>query len=145
MSSKQSLKYSVPLGSVLSPLFHTIYTTPLGNIFSSHPLATHLIYADDTQIYLCLSQSYPACALGQLSTCPNSVRSWVDSNLLKLNPDQTTFLLFGTRVQRNSLPNFFPTLLLGVGHTIRYTSLEKIIRQGITCRMIFSSWGERQR
>lgn len=113
VSSKQSLKYGVPQGSVLGPLLFTMYTTPLGNIFSSHPLVSHHIYADDTQVYIGLSQRDPACALGQLSSCLNSVRSWMDSNLLKLNPDKTELLLFGTRVQRNKLTNFFPTLLFG--------------------------------
>ena len=49
-----------------------------------------------------------------ITGCPRSVRSWMDSNLLKLNPDhKTEFLLFRTRVRRNKLSNFFPTLMFG--------------------------------
>lgn len=50
--------------------------------------------------------------LGQLSTCLESVKNMMDSSILKLNPDNIEFLLFGTSKQRSKITIMFPTSLL---------------------------------
>ena len=48
--------YGVSQSSVLEPLLFTLYTTPLiSSVISRHNICHHL-YADDTQIILCLSR-----------------------------------------------------------------------------------------
>ena len=53
-SKSYPMKWGVPQGSVLGTLLFIRYISPIENIIDSHGLYGH-IYADDTQIYICLS------------------------------------------------------------------------------------------
>ena len=96
-SSEQSLDSGVPQGSVLGPILFTAYTTPLGDVIRQHNLQYHL-YADDTQLYITFSPGTPAQAstIDHLNNCLKDVRSWMQSNLLKLNDSKTEVIIFGT-------------------------------------------------
>lgn len=113
MSDKQPLRYGVPQGSVLGPLLFTMYMTPLADIFHSFPLVCHHIYADDTQVYIGFSSKNAIEALEQLTTCLSHVQLWMADNLLKLNPDKTEFILFGTKTQRESISHLLPLTVMG--------------------------------
>ena len=49
-SALAALNFGVPLGSVLGPILFVIYTHPISEIVSYHPLSHHS-FSDDNQLY----------------------------------------------------------------------------------------------
>ena len=63
-------------------------------------------YADDQQNYCAFSSKVPDSkdlCLGQLESCPSDVRTWMQTNLFKLNDSKTEFLLLGSQHQLSSV------------------------------------------
>ena len=52
-------------------------------------------YADDTQVYVHLSQENTSAAIEQFNRCLNDVKDWMSTTKLKLTPDKTELILFG--------------------------------------------------
>ena len=50
-SQSFDIKYGVPQGTVLGPLFFTLYSTPVADIIIKHEL-NFMIHSDDTRLYL---------------------------------------------------------------------------------------------
>ena len=56
LSCPQDLHFGVPQGSVLGPFLFCLYTTSISQMINTHDDSHHM-YADDTQVYIELSQS----------------------------------------------------------------------------------------
>ena len=87
--------FGVPQGSILGSILFTLYISPIANIVQCHNISYHT-YADDTQLYLSFpSQDYVcmADAKSSLELCVNDIKTWMQSNFLKLNDDKTELLL----------------------------------------------------
>ena len=103
----------MPQGSVLGSILFSLYTTPLSKVIQNHPGISFQFYADDTQLYVHLTHKNVASALDKLSHCLENVKRWLCTNKLKLNPDKTEFIVFGSKSQREKLNQSFPVNILG--------------------------------
>ena len=56
LSCPHDLHFGVPQGSVLGPFLFCLYTMSISKIITTHDVSHHM-YADDTQVYIELSQS----------------------------------------------------------------------------------------
>ena len=112
-SNKSDLECGVPQGSVLGPILFSLYTAPLSKIISAFTAIKHLLYADDTQVYISLTPATARNTISELQQCLSSVQSWMACNKLKLNPAKIEFIVFGTDSQHAELASFFPTDILG--------------------------------
>jgi len=112
-SDPKPLVYGVPQGSVLGPLIFILFTYPLSVLISGFCNISHQLYADDTQIYIALTPDNAPTAIPELQSCLTAVQKWMFVNKLKLNPDKTEFIVFGTPLHRSQLSHLFPVELLG--------------------------------
>ena len=94
-------------------LLFSLYTTPLSKVIQNHPGISFQFYADDTQLYVHLTHKNAASALDKLSRCLEDIKRWLSTNKLKLNPDKTESIVFGSKSQREKLYHSFPVNILG--------------------------------
>ena len=105
--------YGFPQGSVLGSLLFSLYTTPLSKIIRLHPDIKFHFYADDTQLYIHLSNENASATLAKLNACLHDVQRWMSLSKLKLNPQKTEFIVFGSKAQHQKISSHFPVSILG--------------------------------
>jgi hypothetical protein len=105
------IPWRVPQGSVLGPILFVPYTKPLASIIKRHSVTPHS-FSDDSQ----LQRSAPPNEIPQLfasmQDCISDVRSWVNSNQLKVNEDKTEVIIVSS-VQMSQRLNIRDTMEVG--------------------------------
>ena len=109
----KKLLFGVPQGSVLGPLLCSLYTSPLSTLIGKHKGVNFHFYAYDSQLYVHLLHMNASAAFDKLNRCLQDVKEWMSASKLKLNPDKTEFILFGSKKQRERLNVCFPIDILG--------------------------------
>ena len=87
----------VPQGPILDPLLFSLCTTPLISIIGRHKIVIYHFYADETQLYIHLSNKNSSSSFDILNRYLHDVKEWMSANKVKLNPDKTEFIVFGTK------------------------------------------------
>lgn len=98
------LSFGVPQGSVLGPVIFTMYTQPLANILKHHEMKYHF-YADDCQLYKSAVSEKLSESITSTKLCILDIKTWMDSNKLKLNEMKTEIILCGNPRITKDLPN----------------------------------------
>ena len=95
-STIRNLLCGVSQGSVLAPIFGSMYTAPLADIIRQHGLNVYF-YTDDTQIYLSFNPKAagePMHSLSRVQSCISDITNWMTSNkLMLINSDKTELLV----------------------------------------------------
>ena len=95
LSDVCKLLFGIPQGSVLGPLLFSLYTTPPSLIISKHKEIKFHFYADDSQVYIDVSQKNASAAFEKLNRCLDDIKEWMSTSKLKFNPNKIEFIIFG--------------------------------------------------
>ena len=96
VSSKHTLKYGVPQGSLLGPMLFSLYVAPLEDVIAQHGCKT-VIFADDTQLYISCESSD---SVSIIEKCVDEIGKWMAVNFLSLNESKTELVCFESRFKR---------------------------------------------
>src|SRR5208282_2711211 len=85
----------VPQGSALGPYLFSLYIAPLSNVIRSFDINHHQ-YADDTQLYITVSNDDVLERVCQLESCIIAVHKWLSHNWLSLNLTKSDVIQFNS-------------------------------------------------
>ena len=102
-SPSSPLSCGVPQSSVLGPVLSNLYTTHLSSL--SSVVFSHLLYADDTQLFTSFVPKNVSSAINNLQSTITLISSWMSCNYLTLNPSKTEFILIGLPQQTSKIVN----------------------------------------
>ena len=95
-SPSHNVNTGVPQGSVLCPLSFTMYTSLLEDLITLYGVSC-MVYADDIQLYVPMTEEQRPDVIQRLESCLAHVKSWSTANKLKLNDDKTEVIHINSR------------------------------------------------
>ena len=93
------MKYGVPQGSILGPLFFIIYVNDLLSLFDQNTIQI-LLYADDTVVYFADREPHVACRT--VENALDRIYKWCSLNKLTINIKKTKHMLVSPRSMRDT-------------------------------------------
>ena len=96
VSNPRELVYGVPQGSVMGAPLFTFYSAPISDVIKSHNI-NHIMYADDTQLYLLFHPSEREAAINKIEKCITDIKTWAVANKLQFNDKKTEVLHITSR------------------------------------------------
>ena len=93
ISDPMRLSFGVPQGSILGPIFFSLYIPDIKKIAHSYNLDIHF-YADDVQLYLKCNNNTD---FTDLIKCLEEIQVWTNNNYLKLNQQKTKILALSSK------------------------------------------------
>ena len=137
-SEEKSLSFSVPQGSCNGPLYFVLFCSTITDVISEN--IQMFAFADDHETHKPCKPIALNNTLEQLSNCIARIKTWMDENRLKMKPDKTEFIVFGSR---KSLPKCNNTTSIEIidqtisrSSTVRY--LGAFLDQNLTLDMHFN-------
>ena len=91
-SDQTVLCCGVPQGFAPGPILFILYTQSLTSVIFKHPVS-HMLYADDTQVYKSFDLDDCLSSILCVEKCVSDVKAWMTSNKHKMNEDKTEVLL----------------------------------------------------
>ena len=127
---------SIKIGSALSDLCKLLFGVP--QMFCPSPFVVHkgikfYFYSNNTHVYVHLSQKNTCATFEQLNRCLDDLNKWVSTNKIKLIPDKSEFIIFGSKRQRDKLKGCFDIL----GSPLRPVESVKNLSMIFPCLNIF--------
>ena len=102
ISSKKSVDYGVPQGSILGPLLFTIFVNDMSTLAVDCELVQ---YADDSQFIFTGSPANIRAIIEKAERTLKNVKHYFNINGLKVNPDKTQAMFLGSRQYLAKIPN----------------------------------------
>ena len=99
-SAPRSLGFSVPQGSCAGPVLYLAYASTMQEIVSDS--ISLYGYADDHALknsFKASDRKSESESIRNIEKCMVQIKSWMDSNRLKMNSTKTEFILFGHKTQ----------------------------------------------
>ena len=90
----------------------SLYTNPNSSVIHSHSSINYHFYTDDTLLYILLLPANFSHSIQKLENCLNDIQNLMFTNISKLDPDKTEFILTGSKKNKQLLPHF-PIKILG--------------------------------
>ena len=97
LSDPSEIEVGLPQGSFMGPSIFPSYIVPLGGIIRQFGISFHR-YAADIQLYISFNpKDHRSTALDQISQCIKAINIWMNNNMLKLNDEQTEFIVIASK------------------------------------------------
>ncbi|XP_071496531.1 uncharacterized protein [Diadema antillarum] len=73
----------------MGPLAFVLYTGPLSEVIAAHRHISHMLHADDTQLYVVIKRNHLAGSLSSMEDCVRDIKAWARGNNMILNENKT--------------------------------------------------------